>query len=989
MAEHGRNSSARGGHILAAVKRSVGFSIALAAFALPAPFAMAATVTWTGANGGNWTTGTNWSTSSAPGSADTAVVNSGAADGPIISSSAGTVTNTEIGTTATNGIFSIQAGGSLTDANGYLGLNAGSIGTATVSGTGATWTNTGSLFVGNSGDGMLTISNGATVTSVAVRIGEFTGSIGTVTITGAGSTWSTGSGNLEVGQSGNGLLTIGTGATVSAVTGYIAAFAGSIGTAVVSGTGAVWTNSASLYVGNSYGGAGGIGYLTISNGGAVSDVNAYIAGTGGTSIGTGTVTVTDGAWTNTGTIEVGYFGFGSLTIGTGGTVSDANGIIGVNTISIGTAVVSGTGATWTNNGYLYVGYGSQGMLTIGTGGTVTDQIGAIGWVTGGIGTATVSGTDATWTNSGNFIVGANGYGMLTIGTGGTVSDMTGYIAAATGSIGTAVVSGTGAAWTNSGGMKVGQYGTGTLTIQNGGLVAIGTGGSGDLNDGTYAGVSGTVNVTADGTMTIGGNTHIGEYGYGALNISSGGVVDSVGSYVGDLAGSIGTAIVTGSGALWQNSGNLNIGYSGTGSLTIANGGTVTTGSGVTYTNNSITTTSSSTVYIAANAGSIGTLNIGASPGSAPVAPGTLVANTVAFGSGTGTINFNYSGSSYVFSPAITGNGTINNYTGNTFLSGTGSAFTGTVNVTPGTNVTTGGQQQAATQTLISQQQAALIQDRSLTNSMLGFTRPVDNSSYAYAGAMFGSAEGMAGGQYSSHDFTILGGVGYGQMDNPGVSQADASTIAAALRYTMDDPFDDDANQWHPYGEVGGSTTLGQSLTFSRSYGLNGNQSITGSGSTYGTAWNEYGRLGMVWDIDSDDQLTAYGEYGQQNLKYSAYTEQNTPFAATVAGGVMRMQVARLGTSYTVDLRDILYVPFSVTLAGAAAHAVNAQSHMTATIDGVLIPTANADPTWGEFGARFNVDLTDQITASLGIDGTSGASNLGTAVHGDVGLGYRF
>ena len=37
----------------------------------------------------------------------------------------------------------------------------------------------------------------------------------------------------------------------------------------------------------------------------------------------------------------------------------------------------------------------------------------------------------------------------------------------------------------------------------------------------------------------------------------------------------------------------------------------------------------------------GALNIGAAPGSAPVAPGTLSTPTVLFSDGTGTLNFNH------------------------------------------------------------------------------------------------------------------------------------------------------------------------------------------------------------------------------------------------------------------------------------------------------------------------------------------------------------
>ena len=109
--------------------------------------------------------------------------------------------------------------------------------------------------------------------------------------------------------------------------------------------------------------------------------------------------------------------------------------------------------------------------------------------------------------------------------------------------------------------------------------------------------------------------------------------------------------VAGAGSIWSNSSGVNIGNLGTGTLTIAEGGIVT----------------APTVVIATNAGAIGTLNIGAGAGNPAAAPGTLTAPSVAFGAGTGTINFNHTSADYVFAPAISGNGTVNVLAGTTTL----------------------------------------------------------------------------------------------------------------------------------------------------------------------------------------------------------------------------------------------------------------------------------------------------------------------------------
>ena len=65
------------------------------------------------------------------------------------------------------------------------------------------------------------------------------------------------------------------------------------------------------------------------------------------------------------------------------------------------------------------------------------------------------------------------------------------------------------------------------------------------------------------------------------------------------------------------------------------------------------------------------------------APGTITAPSVAFGAGTGTLNFNHTSANYVFAPAISGTGTVNVLAGTTTLTGANS-YSGATNVNAGT-----------------------------------------------------------------------------------------------------------------------------------------------------------------------------------------------------------------------------------------------------------------------------------------------------------------
>jgi outer membrane autotransporter protein len=267
----------------------------------------------------------------------------------------------------------------------------------------------------------------------------------------------------------------------------------------------------------------------------------------------------------------------------------------------------------------------------------------------------------------NLSVGPNGTGMLTIQAGGTLNTSSGTVGNLPGGLGTMTVTGPGSNWFNAGVVVVGGLGTGTLAIQDGGTM---NSAGGSL--GLVAGSTGTVTVTGPGSGWSNGPSgglNIGSFGTGALTIANGGTVFNFTAFtanIGNGAGSQGTVTVTGAGSSWINSSGVNIGNSGTGMLTIADNAVV-----------------AGPVTIATNAGSTGTLNIGAGVGNSAVAPGRLTAPGIAFGAGTGTINFNHTSTDYLFAPAITGNGTVNVLAGTTTLTGANN-YSGSTNIIAGT-----------------------------------------------------------------------------------------------------------------------------------------------------------------------------------------------------------------------------------------------------------------------------------------------------------------
>ena len=595
-----------------------------------------ADTTWTGSTDTDWFTGANWN-NGVPTSGTDAYID--LLSGPNVTATGAAASMLVVGNTATGSLI-ISDGGAVSDTEGYVGLNSGSNGTVTVTGTGSTWTNSAYLNVGVSGTGSLTISDGGAVSNTYGLVGVEEGSSGTVTVTGTGSRW-TNSSHLYVGYYGTGSLTVSDGGEVSNTIGYVGYYSGSSGTVSVTGTGSTWNNSSYLFIGNS-------GTLTVSNGGAVSNTATGYVGYYSGSSGTVSVTGTGSTWTNSSSLIVGRSGTGSLTISDGGAVSNTNGYVGFAAGSSGTVIVTGTGSTWTNSSTLYIAATGTGSLTVSDGGAVNNTHGYVGYNAGSSGTVTVTGTGSTWNNSSYLFIGNSGTGSLTISDGGAVSNTNGYVGVEEGSSGTVIVTGTGSTWTNSSGLIVGNYGTGSLTVSDGGAAV-----SAGAYVGNNAGSNGTVTVTGTGsTWTNSSNLYVGFYGTGSLTVSNGGAVSDTKGYVGAVAGSNGTVTVTGTGSRWTNSSNLYVGYYGTGTLTVSNGGAVS---------------NTATGYVGYASGSSGTVSV-TGTGSTWTNSSALVVGR----SGTGSLTVSDGGA---VSNTVGQVGSISGSNGTVTVTGTGSSWT--------------------------------------------------------------------------------------------------------------------------------------------------------------------------------------------------------------------------------------------------------------------------------------------------------------------------
>jgi fibronectin-binding autotransporter adhesin len=279
---------------------------------------------------------------------------------------------------------------------------------------------------------------------------------------------------------------------------------------------------------------------------------------------------------------------------------------------------------------------------------------------------------ATGTDPTDLSAGTGSQSTLTIQDGGSYSSAAGIRVHTPSSGGTATVNviGQGSTLAASG---FGSFnGTTTVNVRDGGVVDItSTTIFGGLGNAVYA--NALVTAVVSGTGSQWNSAGISLY-KGSLSILAGGAVTGTAVSIAS-SGNPGIpdfgVLVSGEGSELSGT-SMNLGTRGVGVLTIADGGTVVVNGG-----NSALTVGS------AVASSDATLNIGGASGEAATTAGTLQASAVTLAA-SARVNFNHTGTGYVWGLPINGGGAINQYAGRTIFNTAQTGFTGLSTVHGGT-----------------------------------------------------------------------------------------------------------------------------------------------------------------------------------------------------------------------------------------------------------------------------------------------------------------
>ncbi|WP_414474060.1 autotransporter domain-containing protein [Microvirga sp. M2] len=704
-----------------------------------------------------------------------------------------------------------------------------------------------------------------------------------------------------------------------------------------------WDIGKPLMVGNTQDGT-----LIIEAGGKVTGTTARLGSDNNV---TGTVIVRDlnSEWTNTGTLNIGVGGWttaggiGFLNILNQGTVSNANGQIGVEGLAKGTVTVSDPGSKWTNT-HLVVGYFGTGILNIENGGQVESSTSEIGSIIGSSGTVTVSGSGSQWTNTSYLVVGSaydpgetdhtGGTGSLTIADGGTVNAETTWVALYASAQGTVTLSGTDGA-------------RGMLTT---GRIRKGVGSARLDLDG------GILRATADQADYLAG------FAPGDVVIGHGGAfVDSNGYSIG-VASALG-----GAGGLTKM---------GAGILTLSGTNTYTGG----------TSLSGGVLAVSADA------NLGHTAGPLNFDGGTLrfgsafnlaATRAIVLNSGGGTFDTN--GFDSTISQNITGDGSLtkagagaltlsgtNTYTGGTRVSG-GTLVIGAPDALPSGPVTFGGGvlRFAYTGSL----------DRPITVGSGGFTADTSGNTQTMSAPLTGSGP-----------FTKSGS---GSLNLTGNSPLTGPTSVQAGRLAVNGSLADSIVTVQTGATLGGNGTIGGLIVQNGGFAAPGNSigrlSVAGnvrftSGSVYEVEVNAAGQADR---IDASGAATLGGGTVQVLAEQGIYLPQTTYTILSAGGGVSgRFAAVTSNLAFLTPTLDYGNRDVTLTLARSTDPAREPSAFNTAAITANQFRTADAVEALGEGNRVFDTVLGQSVAgARQAFDALSGEAHASavTVAMDDVGI----
>jgi T5SS/PEP-CTERM-associated repeat protein/autotransporter-associated beta strand protein len=526
----------------------------------------------------------------------------------------------EIGETY-KGSLHILAPGTLDTELGRLGAGGDSQGHVLISGSGARWSVSNDLLVGNSGTGILELRDGASLIASGAsfwlaRNGRSRGEVNA-----AGSSVIQAQ-DIDIAGGGSAIFSLASGSRVSSDNVSIASSENATGELRVSGNDTVWESSGQIDIANF-----GSALVRIED---RAYLNAFSAVIGLQSMASGTLALSDGARAEfSRLLNVGVTGTGTLEV-SDSSLTTGPATLGSHTLGNGTARIGGSDASWTVNGDLRLATRGTASLTVENGGALTSGDALVADWEEATAAVIVQDSGSIW-RANDLIFGRSGTADLVVRDGGRV-EASASMRVGLSHLGSASieVTGSGSALDVAEYFLVGFASPVVLTVENGGRVRAGR--STLRSEEAVA----TASVVGAGSLwETGSSFDIGNGGTARLSILGGATVLSEHARAGISSRGPSDVLVDGAGSSWRVQGSFVLGFLGTGNLTVRNGARLELGG----------TEAAGTLELGDSFGAEGTVNIGGGQ-----APGFLLAGSIVGGEGIARIVLDHTSPSYALTP---------------------------------------------------------------------------------------------------------------------------------------------------------------------------------------------------------------------------------------------------------------------------------------------------------------------------------------------------
>ena len=263
---------------------------------------------------------------------------------------------------------------------------------------------------------------------------------------------------------------------------------------------------------------------------------------------------------------------------------------------------------------------------------------------------------------------------------------------------------------------------------------------------------------------------------------------------------------------------------------------------------------------------------------------------------------------------------------------------------------------------LSDEQAGIISNLdSEASRLLGSDAPLQSPvSLTLEGAVGSATMGLKTNINLQRGFSLQGGAAVTAEMNGSSSFASLPLFAVSIRYV-----EPKTMVLRPFGEAGifGSPTL--AMHFSRDY-----SGGTGSADVSGSQFSVFGRAGILYAPDIDNQLTLSATLTQNWLNLGPYNEQTTGsnlFPANMAAVTYSTPTIKAGVAWT----HLVSPSIDFTLSAAVGRSFG-RTPLLANVDWVgPVNSAAEDVSFAELGARVGVKVSDNATANFSIVETTG------------------